>query len=88
MSQLCSGTACQIYGYTPINLCAILHEFCSTGVLDKAWSHLPMTRVSSASQHKSLPMYALAAILAIPKRLLNLVSSTLIICMAMGYLLQ
>ena len=47
-----------------------------------ASSHLPMTSVSSASQHKSLPTYALAAILAIPKRLLNFVSSTFIICAA------
>jgi len=45
-----------------------------------AAAHLPMTSVSSASQQRLAPTYALASILAMPKRLLNFVSVTFIIC--------
>lgn len=57
-----------------------LNAHSNTESLSAEASHLPMTSVSSASQQRSLPMYALADILAIPKRGLNLVSSTRIIC--------
>ena len=44
-------------------------------------NYFASTSVSSASHARAAPTYALAAILAVPKRGLNFVSSTLIICM-------